>query len=198
MMRNILLLVLLISSCTLKEKDKNSSSIEKEKTTGISNNEIENENVIDSTNQVKSKELSIKYNAIFGWDSIKLFTYSIQEIFKYNSNISFQGRITDVEKKNDSFILNILGRNGENRVFFKAIINREQFELLKVKLNPRNTNKGCFVIKPTKVYTCSPILESQTTTEGDSYLNYNFINKLIIVECRLIDYYLYVYIHYIQ
>jgi hypothetical protein len=188
------LLLLMLStyfvSCGHKETKKEEWEIKYDK-----------EKELDSLNQLKSSELSLQRSAISGWDTSKLYTYQLQEIFSSEGKpIAFIGNINDIIKKDSIYILKIYGstRNSTKTYIAEITANISQLDELKKQFNPhKHKQKGCFIFKVVKIQSIYPKLSSEVETDGpdvddaSSYLTFNFDETLIQFKGILIDYYLF-------
>lgn len=155
---------------------------------------------LDTLNLIEAEKLSKSSNALPGWDTTKHFTYSIQELFETSSRpISFIGVIKDIIKKDSIYLLKVASSNSQsNKTFIAEIsVNTDVFQELKLKLDPAETNEGCFIFQVTKISSNQPILKSEVESNGDnvedasSYLTLDFDETLIKFQGRLATYFLY-------
>lgn len=162
--------------------------------------------IYDSLNDVESYRLSNNTHAIVGWDTLKQFTYSLQELLDGKSqSISFIGIIRDIIKIDSTYILKVVNTNRKvaRNYIAEISISAIDFHSLNQKLdpNPHEINEGCFIIQVDKVSLHYPILSSGVESNGDnvedatSYLTLNYSEKMIELKGNLIAYYLYKNIH---
>lgn len=163
--------------------------------------EFDRRDFLDSLNLLESEKLSRSYNAHTGWDTAHNFTYFIQELFEASERpISFIGEIKDVIKANDSlYVFKVVSRSFFYLKNFIAEISvdREFFNEIKSRLDPKGLNTGCFIVKFEKINSYLPVLESEFEVNGDnledasSYLTLNFDESLIKLKGDLVSCFLY-------
>ncbi|MEJ7830584.1 MAG: hypothetical protein WKF91_20410 [Segetibacter sp.] len=155
---------------------------------------------LDTLNLTEAEKLSKSSNANTGWDTTDKFTYSLQESFESDPRpVSFIGKIKDIIKKDSSYILKVVNTNSQSSKNFIAEIylNANTFQVLKSKLDPKESNEGCFIFQVTKVSSHLPILKSEIESNGDnvedalSYLTLDFDEALVKLQGKLVAYILY-------
>lgn len=169
----------------------------------------------DKRNELKLKNkqqsiiLSEKQNAIMGWDTVKQYTYQLQEQFSISTKpISFIGIINDIIKKDSAYRLKLFPAGDH---YYKTFIAEVELSssLLK-ELNEQLTSnkgsvKGCFIFSVTKVESVSPKLTSDfdpgasndddpqlySLDDASSYITLDFDETLIRLKGKLIAFYIY-------
>jgi hypothetical protein len=184
-----LLLPTILISCqeSQKEMPKSDYDVRREK-----------EKKLDTLNLKQAFNLTVKNNAILGWDSVANFTYRLQEMFENtNRPIAFLGEIEDIVKKDSLYLLKIVSSN-----FFKlfktynaeVLVSRANFETLEKTINIKKSTKGCFIFYVSGITSSSPILDSkvesssETLEDATSYITYDFEETLIKIYGNLKDY----------
>ncbi|MBC7748366.1 MAG: hypothetical protein H7Z76_07295 [Methylotenera sp.] len=196
---NLFLLTIILISCGEKKevvKDKASSEIWDE---------------LRAKNKKESILLSEKHNAIIDWDTTDQYTYQLQELFITNANsISYTGIISDIIKKDTSYILKLYSHSYYN--YYKTYMADVElsYQMLKELLKDQSMLKkrlaeGCFIFKVTKIESMSPELTSDidlgSPSENDpslyeqenisSSLIFNYKRNLIKFKGKLIAFYMY-------
>ncbi len=163
------------------------------------------EEKLDSLNEKEAYNLTLKFNAISNNDSSLKFTYQLQEIVKENIKlISFIGNINDIIQKDNNFVLKIYGEFAQKRCFVEILVSPEIFQKIHSKLDPKESDKGCFIFKPTNIKVRSLLtidadlstheyaetVEDANASAG-AELSYDFEDDLLFFKGTLIDFYLY-------
>lgn len=85
-----------------------------------------------------------------------------------------------------------------NKTFIAEIsVSAAIFKELKSKLDPAETNEGCFIFQVTKISSNQPILKSEVESNGDnvkdasSYITLDFDETLIKFQGKLVTYFIY-------
>lgn len=155
---------------------------------------------LDTLNFNEAQKLSNLSNAIMGWDTTENFTYSLQELLNGEAKpISFIGAIKDIVKTDNTYLLKVVNTNSKSSKNYIAEISvtANIFQSLKLKLDPKETNEGCFIFQVTKVSSHLPILSSEIESDGEnvedasSYLTLDFNERLVKLQGKLITYFLY-------
>lgn len=145
--------------------------------------------------------LSKKYSAVLGWDTLGHYTYLYQEMFIEDKKlICFEGQLSDIIKIDSIYYLKVQNVNTDYSKNFLAqiSINNEKFiELQKIlKLN-NYTNDGSFIFKVSKIFSVCPQIkadielvdkELDPRSESYSYLAYDFNEPLLVFKGELIDF----------
>lgn len=189
---NLLILIsLFIVSCGLENKESAKDKLEVR---------YDEQKLLDSINMSKAEKISKSLNALTGWDTKDYFTYSIQELFETTSKpISFIGIINDIIKRDTTYLLKVTSSNYHSYKTFIAEISvsADMFKELKSKLDPIETNEGCFIFQVSKVSSSQPVLKSEIESNGDnvedatSYITFDFDETLIKFQGKLITYFIY-------
>lgn len=155
---------------------------------------------LDTLNFTEAEKFAKSSNANIGWDTTDEFTYSLQESLESDPRpISFIGEIKDVIKKDSLYILKVVNTNSQSSKNFIAeiAVSANTFQVIKTKLDPKESNEGCFIFQVTKVSSHLPILKSEIESNGDnvedasSYLTLDFDESLIKLQGKLVTYFLY-------
>lgn len=155
---------------------------------------------LDTLNLTVAEKLAKSSNANIGWDTTENFTYSLQESIESDQRpISFIGEIKDVIKKDSLYILKVVNTNSQSSKNYIAEISvsATTFQTIKSKLDPTESNEGCFIFQVTKVSSHLPILKSEIESNGDnvedasSYLTLDFDESLVKLQGKLLTYFLY-------
>lgn len=155
---------------------------------------------LDTLNLTDAEKLAKSSNANIGWDTTETFTYSLQELIESDQRpISFIGEIKDVIKKDSLYILKVVNTNSQSSKNYIAEISvsATTFQAIKSKLDPKESNEGCFIFQVTKVSSHLPILKSEIESNGDnvedasSYLTLDFDESLVKLQGKLLTYFLY-------
>lgn len=155
---------------------------------------------LDTLNLTDAEKFAKSSNANIGWDTIETFTYSLQESIESDQRpIAFIGIIKDVIKKDSLYILKVLNTNSQSSKNYIAEISVSEttFQAIKSKLDPKESNEGCFIFQVAKVSSHLPILKSEIESNGDnvedasSYLTLDFDESLIKLQGKLVTYFLY-------
>jgi len=190
--KNLLIITsLLIASCGQEKKQPSKDSWKVR---------YEKQKQLDTLNLTKAEEFSKTANAIIGWDITNQFTYSLQELSESTQRpISFIGEIKDIIKKDSSYILKVVNTNSESSKNFVAEIsvNTNMFQTIKSKLDPNESNEGCFIFQVIKISSHLPILKSEIESNGEdmedasSYLTLDFDESLVKLQGKLITFFMY-------
>jgi hypothetical protein len=167
----------------------------------------EKQDKLDTLNLIEAQRLSQTNNSIIGWDTTENFTYSLQESFKSEAKpISFIGEIKDIIKKDSTYILKVMNTSSQSSKNFIAEISvtANMFQSMKSKLDPNETNEGCFIFKPTSIRSSSLLkIDSEVSTDEDaqtvddananasSELTYDSSNIIVFFKGDMINFYLY-------
>ena len=184
----LLTLLVVFNSCGKSEK------VIKEETN------TKQQEFFDAKNKKAISELSDKYNSVSEWDTLKAFTYVLQEMFIDGKRpITFRGQLMDITKSDNNYILRIndnksnfeykfdIGRN----YFAQISISPDKLIRLKKMLNSNNHSRvGCFVFNVSKIISSSPKIVSDLNDDGNIFSNLVFDGKLLIFKGELIDFYL--------
>lgn len=155
---------------------------------------------LDTLNLTDAEKLAKSSNANTGWNTIETFSYTLQESIESDQRpISFIGEIKDVIKKDSSYILKVVNTNSKSSKNYIAEISvsATTFQAIKSKLDPKETNEGCFIFHVIKVSSHLPILKSEIESNGDnvedasSYLTLDFDESLVKLQGKLVTYFLY-------
>lgn len=149
------------------------------------------------TNKKALINLTQKYSAIMGWDTLDFYTYQYQEMFiDQRKPICFEGELNDITKTDSSYYLKLRNTSWHYKKNCIALISlsRQNFiEFNKILKSKNHTNEGCFVFKVSKIISASPEIKSDIEMEGEdsySYLGFDFDETLLIFKGELIDFYL--------
>ena len=183
----------------------NDSKIESKK--GEFEISLEKQDKLDTLNLIEAQRLSRTSNSIIGWDTTENFTYSLEKKFEAEPKLlSFIGEIKDVIKKDSLYILKVINEESESSKYFIAEISvtADMFQKMESKLDPKETNKGCFIFTPTSIRSSSllrldsevlPDENAKTADEANanasSDLSYDFGHVIVFLKGNLKDFYLY-------
>ena len=207
------LLILFTVSCgePKKEPPKSEFKINEEKQANIDSLQAN----LDSLNHIEVMNIAKKNNAIIGWDTIKRYSYQLQELLdSINRSISFIGKISDITKKNNGFILKVFRYNENHqkfRMFFLSEISlsfSQLQELNKFILSNKYSGVCCFILKVKQMTSSFPKLTSEVQggyyegedeegmptirgEEATSYLTYDFTQTLVMLKGELVDFYIF-------
>ena len=192
-------LIIILSSCGEKKE------VEKVKARSDFRDEL------DAKNKKESISLSEKQNAIIGWDTADQYTYQLQELFITNAKpISYTGIISDIIKKDSSYILKLYSYSYDN--YYKTYMADVElsYQMLKDLLkdqpmSEKGWSEGCFIFKVTKIESMSPKLTSDidfgSPSENDpslfqrenisSSLIFDYEKSLIKFKGKLIAFYMF-------
>jgi len=183
--------IILLTSCGKSDKEVKEVKEEKEAVVKQKNEQLK------ATNEKAIIDLSQKYNAVSGWDTLELYTYLYQEMFiDQRKPISFEGELNDITKTDSTYFLKVRNSSWHYNKNYIALISlsRQNFvEFLKILKSNNHTNEGCFVFKVSKIVSASPEIKSDLELNGEdsySYLDYDFDETLLIFKGELIDIYL--------
>jgi hypothetical protein len=167
----------------------------------------EKQDKLDTLNLIEAQRLSQTTNSIIGWDTPENFTYSLQELFESGGKpVSFVGEIKDIIKKDSIYILKVMNTSSKSSKNFMAEISvtANMFQAMKLKLDPNETNEGCFIFKPTSIRSSSLLkIDSEVSTDEDaqtvddananasSELTYDSSNIIVFFKGDMINFYLY-------
>jgi hypothetical protein len=130
------------------------------------------------------------------------YTYSFQEQFvEQQKLLVFVGNISDIFKKDSSYILQLAEQGKRNRYIIHIVLDALQFENIKSKLYSESVISGCFVLKVLKINSLSPSMEinyekgepgSEDRDATDPYISLDDFgdNRILIIKATLIDYYI--------
>lgn len=183
--------IILLTSCGKSDEEVKELKEEKEAIVKQKNEQIR------TTNEKAIIDLSQKYNAVSGWDTLELYTYLYQEMFiDQKKPISFEGELIDITKTDSTYFLKVRSSSWYYNKNYIALIslNRQKFiEFQEILKSKNHTKNGCFVYKVSKIVSASPEITSDHELRGEnsySYLDYNFDETLLIFKGELIDFYL--------
>ena len=160
----LLFLCIIIFSCDQEKKEPEKSKYEIQE---------EKQNKLDTLNFNEAKKLYTVSNAIIGWDTIKRYTYELQELLENNARpISFNGQIRNIIKKDSLYILKVPSHSHGKDYLAEISVSTDMFETLRNQLDKHGINKGCFIFQVTRV-TSSDIINFQ-----GKLLSYYLYNKL--------------------
>lgn len=185
-------LVFIVScSNSKREHEKNESEIK-----------LEKKNALYAKNEIADSILKLKYNAIEGWDGVSRFSYQLQDLFSVKGRlVSFTGKIIDISRKNDSYIIKIKNPFffdlNVKEVFAEISVSPDKFqELQKIIGNKRKYIYGCFIFKSNSV-TSSSMLEMdsevdhvESLEEATSHVTFDLEMILILFRGELVDYHI--------
>ncbi len=151
---------------------------------------------IKISNEKAIINLSQRYNAVLGWDSLDFYTYHLQEIFIDKKKLlCFEGELEDITKKDSSYYLKVKStyRASFKKYVAQISLNHQAFAKLQKVLKTNNfNNKGCFIVKVSQIISVSPEIKSESEYDGEessSFLYYDFNESLLIFKGELIDFY---------
>jgi hypothetical protein len=183
--------IILLTSCGKSDKEVKEAKEEKEAVVKQKKEQLK------TTNEKAIINLSQKYNAVLGWDTLELYTYLYQEMFiDQRKPISFEGELYDITKTDSTYFLKVRNSSWHYNKNYIALISlsRQNFvEFQKILKSNYHTNEGCFVFKVSKIVPASPEIKSDLELNGEdsySYLDYDFDETLLIFKGELIDFYL--------
>lgn len=184
--------IILLTSCGKSDKEIKELKELKEVKEAVVKQKIEK---LKTKNKKAIINLSKKYNAVSGWDTLEVYTYLYQEMFiDQRKPISFEGRLNDITKTDSTYFLKVW--NSKNRSYNKnsmALISlsRQNFvEFQKILKSNSHTDEGCFVFKVSKIVSGYPEITSDDELRSIDFNSYfNFYN-LLIFKGELIDFYL--------
>ncbi len=183
--------IILLASCGKSDKEVKELKEEKEAVVKQKNEQLK------TTNEKAIINLSQKYNAVSGWDTLELYTYLYQEMFiDQRRPICFEGELNDITKTDSTYFLKVRNSSWHYNKNFIALISlsRQNFvEFQKILKSNNHTNEGCFVFKVSKIVSASPEIKSDLELNAEdsySYLDYDFDETLLIFKGELIDFYL--------
>ncbi len=183
--------IILLTSCCKSDKEVTEAKEEKKAVVKQKKEQLK------TSNEKAIINLSQKYNAVLGWDTLELYTYLYQEMFiDQRKPISFEGELTDITKTDSTYFLKVRNSSWHYDKNYIALISlsRQNFvELQKILKSNNHTNEGCFVFKVSNIVSAYPEIKSDFKLNGEdsySYLDYDFDETLLIFKGELIDFYL--------
>jgi hypothetical protein len=183
-----LLLILLLTSC-----GKSAKEVKEEKEATINQKTEE----LKITNKSASVNLSLKFNAVCGWDTLEPYTYVFQQMFiDQKKPISFEGVLKDITKTDSTYILKVFntGWHHDQNYIAQITLSPSQFSELNSVLQSNNhSKKGCFIFNVSNIVSVSPAMKPGIDSDGGdsiAYLDLEFNENLIIFKGELIDFYL--------
>lgn len=152
---------------------------------------------LNITNEKAIINLSQKYGAISGWDTLEYYTYLYQEMFiDQRKPICFEGELNDITKTDSTYYLKVRNTSwhyNKNYIAQISLSSQNFIEFQKILKSKNHTNEGSFVFKVSKIISASPEISSDSELGGEdsySFLVYDFDQTLLIFKGELIDFYL--------
>jgi len=153
---------------------------------------------LEALNLNESLKISKAANALLDWDTIKGFSYDLQDLL-LNKPISFTGELKDVLKTDSNFKLILYNKNPNSikNYIAEVLIDSGLFQSLNLNLDRKHENKGCFIFEVANVNSHFPILSSEIDPDGESvkdatsYLVFDYYESVTKIQGKLISYYIF-------
>jgi hypothetical protein len=147
------------------------------------------------TKRQRTMDFSNRYRAITGWDTLNLYTYELQDmVVGKDRPLMFSGYVQDIIKIDSVYLLEIKHYDEDYERDYLARITTNKTMLNELRRHLKTdtlSSTGSFIINVSNIKTQSPELVGRTSEEGENsygYLDFDFEEKLLIIEGTLLDF----------